>query len=253
MFDTQVMAVMEEEGLKNTNYAYEMIRFTDISEYTLDRKISAILRKFPGLEYGTRASYGIIRVRVESKQGNIEPAIQTLIRELRPFYINRGEEDLPFLVGRLLREQKRTLAVAESCTGGLLSKVITDIPGSSDYYRGGVVAYSNYLKKRLLSVSARTLSGHGAVSRQTAAEMAAGAAEIAGSDIAVSITGIAGPGGGTKEKPVGTVYIGLVAKEDGHTEVDIYNFRGDRDTIRMMSVNKALFMVYRYIGGWKEN
>jgi len=247
MFDTRVITIIEEEGLVNPNYCYEMIRFSDISEYTLDRKIDSILQEFPDLEYGTRASYGIIKVRVETSQGDLESAVQALIQELYPFYINRGKEELSNALGGILKKQNSTLATAESCTGGFLSKVITDIPGSSEYYRGGVVAYSNDLKSSLLSVSTDTLSRFGAVSRQTAAEMAEGAAEVSGSDLAVSTTGIAGPEGGTKQKPVGTVYIGLAAKGE-NTGVEEFHFRGDRDTIRMVSVNKALFMVFRHIG-----
>jgi len=247
MFDSQVMEMIAKEGLLNHEYAYEIVRFSDISEYTLDRRIDSILREFTGIEYGTRASYGIIKVRIETSRGNLETAVQALIRELQPYYINRGREELGHTVGELLKRHNHTLSVAESCTGGLLSKTITDIPGSSEYYRGGIVAYSNDLKTRLLNVSSVTLSEYGAVSRQTAAQMAEGAAEYLGSDFSLSTTGVAGPGGGTKQEPAGTVFIGFASKDE-KTRVVEFHFRGDRETVRMMSVNKALFILYRYIG-----
>lgn len=113
------------------------------------------------------------------------------------------------LVGNLLRQRGWSLATAESCTGGLIADRITDVPGSSDYFRGGVVAYAYEAKVRLLEVSWDTLRAYGAVSRETVIEMARGARMALGADIAISVSGIAGPGGGLPDKPVGTTWIGL--------------------------------------------
>jgi nicotinamide-nucleotide amidase len=115
------------------------------------------------------------------------------------------EEEL----GGKLRERKLTIAVAESCTGGLLGSMITDVPGSSEYFLGGVIAYQNEVKESLLHVPQQVIAAHGAVSAQTVEAMASGCRELFKCDIAVSITGIAGPGGGSAEKPVGLVYVGL--------------------------------------------
>jgi len=115
------------------------------------------------------------------------------------------EEEL----GEKLRERKLTIAVAESCTGGLLGSKITDVPGSSEYFLGGVIAYQNEVKESLLRVPHEVIAAHGAVSAQTVEAMASGCRELFKCDIAVSITGIAGPGGGSAEKPVGLVYVGL--------------------------------------------
>ena len=112
-------------------------------------------------------------------------------------------------LGEKLRERKITIAVAESCTGGLLGSKITDVPGSSEYFLGGVIAYQNEVKESLLHVPQDVIASHGAVSAQTVEAMASGCRELFKCDIAVSITGIAGPGGGSAEKPVGLVYVGL--------------------------------------------
>ena len=119
---------------------------------------------------------------------------------------------LEVLVGRLLTEKKSTVAVAESCTGGLISSRLTDVAGSSAYFWGGVVSYSNEAKEKFLGVSSETLQKYGAVSSECALEMAAGIRRLANVDYAIAVTGIAGPGGGTSEKPVGTVHVALATK-----------------------------------------
>jgi nicotinamide-nucleotide amidase len=144
-------------------------------------------------------------------------------------------------VGRLLMKNKMTVSVCESCTGGMLGSVITAIAGSSQHFLGGVIAYADHIK-RLTGVKAATLRKHGAVSEQTAREMAQGIRAMCGSDIGVSITGIAGPTGGTKEKPVGLVYFGLAASQG--CLVERKRFRGTRSTIRKMACVHALHMLY---------
>lgn len=149
---------------------------------------------------------------------------------------------------RLLTEQKKTVATCESCTGGLLSKRITDVAGSSAVFGYGVCTYANEAKEKLLSVRAETLAAHGAVSPETAREMARGMLMLSGADIAVSTTGIAGPGGGTDEKPVGLVYT-AVAVRDGKTET-VKELRlgtienPTRERIRNAAATEALTLVY---------
>ena len=137
-----------------------------------------------------------------------------------------------------LLARKQTLATAESCTGGLVGAALTNLPGSSAWYRGGVVAYANELKIRLLGVPAETLAAHGAVSLETARAMAAGARAAAAADFAVSITGIAGPAGGTPEKPVGLVYVGVAAPHG--TATFKHHFSGSRAEIRQAATEAAL-------------
>lgn len=143
--------------------------------------------------------------------------------------------------GEALREKGLTLAVAESCTGGLLGNLITDEAGSSDYFIGGVIAYGNEVKKNLLRVKSPTLKAHGAVSKETAGEMAKGVRERLKTDIGVSITGIAGPGGGSVEKPVGTVFIAV--SKGRRTAVQKFLFKGSRKSIKKKSAEAALKML----------
>lgn len=147
-------------------------------------------------------------------------------------------------VVNLLKDNGLTLSTAESCTGGLIASSIVDVPGSSEVFYEGVVTYSNESKVKRLGVSPLTLDNYGAVSEQTASEMVKGLLE-SGTDIAVSTTGIAGPGGGTKEKPVGLVYIAVASKD--YLKVEKCNFDGDRAAIRNKAKDKALSMVALYL------
>ncbi len=148
-------------------------------------------------------------------------------------------------LGQQLQERHLTLALAESCTGGLVASLVTDIPGSSHYFMGGVVSYSNFAKMHLLGVQASTLEAHGAVSPETALEMAQGARRLFQTDVAVSITGIAGPSGGSPEKPVGLVYLHLAAEEVNWGEMHIWPY--DRLGNKHASAAAALRLALRYV------
>jgi PncC family amidohydrolase len=162
-------------------------------------------------------------------------------------------------LGDLIRglKGKVMLATAESCTGGLVASRITDVAGSSDYFEGGVVVYSNELKRSLLGVKAATLEAHGAVSEEVAAKMAMGVAKITKADITISLTGIAGPDGGSAEKPVGTVYIGyrirIKEKKSGKIKttkfVELHNFKGSRKSIKRQSATAALTSLADFLEG----
>jgi PncC family amidohydrolase len=156
-------------------------------------------------------------------------------------------ELLEIEVGRLLQERGLKLVLAESCTGGLLGSRITDVPGSSEYFLGGVVAYAYEAKGDILGVSWDTLNSRGAVSRETVLEMARGMRALMKAHLAVSISGIAGPGGGTPEKPVGTTWIGLVA-EDGEW-AQAFLFNGDRKGNKVFAVDAALKLLLDYLQG----
>ena len=153
-------------------------------------------------------------------------------------------KDLSTAVGKALSEREATISCAESCTGGLLSSLLTDVEGSSSYFKGTVVAYSNEIKEKLLEVRHETLEKYGAVSEETAREMARGAMKLMGTTIGVGITGIAGPGGGTETKPVGRVYI-AVAGNHGE-QVRVNDFMGSRDDVKLQAASTALRMLVDY-------
>lgn len=142
------------------------------------------------------------------------------------------------MLAAFLKKYHMKLTTAESCTGGLLAGTFMNVPGVSDVYEEGYITYANKSKHKLLGVKKKTLKEHGAVSRQTAKQMAKGAAKAAGADVAISVTGIAGPDGGTEEKPVGLVYIGCFV--DGKTRVRKCNFQGDREKVRSQAVQAAM-------------
>ena len=159
--------------------------------------------------------------------------------------VNRKEPLLEEQIVGLLQEKKVTLATAESCTGGMLASRIIDVPGVSEVFKAGFVTYANVAKQNLIGVKEDTLAQFGAVSEQTAREMVLGAIKAAKADMAVATTGIAGPGGGTKEKPVGLVYIACGSADDIIVERCL--FSGSRKEIRQASVEHALGMLYKEI------
>ena len=157
------------------------------------------------------------------------------------------QNSLEVLVGQLLREKGLNLATAESCTGGMLADRITNVPGSSEYFRGGVVAYAYEAKVALLKVSWDTLRAYGAVSQETVIEMARGARMALGADIAVSVSGIAGPGGDMPDKPVGTTWIGLSTTEGDWARKFVWD--GDRSQNKALSAEAALQLIADYLKG----
>ncbi|WP_017460933.1 CinA family protein [Dyella ginsengisoli] len=151
-------------------------------------------------------------------------------------------------VAGLMRERKLMLVTAESCTGGFIAKVLTDLPGSSAWFDAGVVTYSYEAKEALLGVNPRTLERTGAVSEETVLEMVSGALARFGAGAAVAVTGIAGPSGGTEDKPVGTVWIGW-KRRGGYAHARVFHFGGDRDAIRRQTVAAALSGLGRELTG----
>jgi nicotinamide-nucleotide amidase len=176
---------------------------------------------------------------VGSKLEEIESQIR---KKLGNYIYGKGSQTLEEVVGSLLAENEQRLAVAESCTGGLISSMLTNVPGSSEYFERGVVSYSNEAKISLLDVSPNIIEKHGAVSAETAIAMAEGVRWVAQTPFGLSVTGIAGPSGGTAEKPVGLVYIALAA-DQAKTQWRRYRFSGDRIMIRTRAAQTALDML----------
>lgn len=179
----------------------------------------------------------------EEAEKLLKPVVKQVVDMIGEDVYGIDVDSLEQVVGEGLKAKKMTLAVAESCTGGLLSKRITDIAGCSEYYKGGVCAYSNEVKMNLLHVNAETLEKYGAVSEQTAAEMAEGVAKALNTDVGVGITGIAGPGGGTEEKPAGLVYISVYANGNRYTK-KMQSMLG-RDRVRNQAASVALDLIRR--------
>ena len=230
--------------------------FTGIGESALAERVQDFLDASDPT-VAPLAGQGKVRLRVttraatpEEAEKKIEPVAKEILSRLGEFYFGEDDETLESAVGRLLKDRGATLALAESCTGGLLAKRLTDAAGSSAYLTEGLVTYSNEAKERLLGVSHETLVEHGAVSEAVAREMAEGVREVSGADYGLSVTGIAGPGGGTEEKPVGLVWIGL-AGADGVTveELDLSAWARSREAIRERSVNRALDLLRRHLNG----
>ena len=189
-------------------------------------------QRFPQIKLGFRAEFPEIQVKFYAHgvdeaglRAKLETATQWVYRKLGDRVISDCGESMEKVVGTLLRQKKALLAVAESCTGGLIADLLTNVPGSSDYFVFSAVTYSNQLKMKILDVTARTLDRYGAVSEQTAKEMARGVQQISGATYGLSVSGIAGPGGATDSKPVGTVCIGLADTEFVHGQR--FNFTFD--------------------------
>ncbi|MDJ0662498.1 MAG: competence/damage-inducible protein A [Crocosphaera sp.] len=228
-----------------------MLRFRGIGESSLATKVN----RFFDLTNPTVAPYaslGEVRLRISTKTTSeaeansiIEPVAQEIINIAGADYFGKDDDTLAQVVGRLLREQQQTVGVAESCTGGGLGAMFTEIPGSSDYFWGGVIAYDNRVKTSLLAVSAEALEHHGAVSDIVAQQMALGVKQRLKTDWGISITGIAGPGGGTDIKPVGLVYIGIASPDGQVVGVECTFGDRSRDIIRYLSSCTALDQLRR--------
>ncbi|MBN2245645.1 MAG: competence/damage-inducible protein A [Candidatus Aminicenantes bacterium] len=230
-----------------------VLKITGLTESMVENLIADAYSKNPDIEINTLAYPGQIEIHIKARSLRNQQEASTLVDQQEHLFsdllgeniFSSGGEELEEIVGNLLRAKKKTLATAESCTGGLLGHRITNIPGSSDYYLEGVTVYSNAAKVRQLGLSYKKINRFGAVSEETAASMAAGVIKNTGADFSLSITGIAGPEGGSQEKPVGLVYIGLAWKEGVSVTKNL--FLGSREIIKFQSSQKALDMLRRFL------
>lgn len=197
-------------------------------------------------------SLGQVRIRLTGRGDNPDRLEEELKQygdpiqaRLQAFIYGEGKSSIEEVIGQLLLEKQLTLATAESCTGGFVAHRITSVPGSSAYFQGSVVAYDNAVKQKLLGVSAQTLEEHGAVSEQTVREMVAGALELLDVDIAIAISGIAGPGGGTADKPVGTIWI-AVGTKDKIQALRVYSSK-DREKNILYASSRSLGLLWQFL------
>lgn len=222
------------------------LHFAGIGESALAEKVQEFLDAADPT-VAPLAGQGKVRLRITTRaatekeaQEKIAPVEKEVIARLSEYYFGEDDETLEGALGRLLKERGATLALAESCTGGLLAKRLTDMPGSSAYFIEGLVTYSNESKERRLGVPHDLITEHGAVSEPVARAMAEGARMVSGADYGLSVTGVAGPDGGTDEKPVGLVFVGISDAEDTFAEkLDLTAWARSRDAIRERSANRA--------------
>lgn len=233
---------------------HRILRTTGISESGLFERLGSIA-EHDSLAFLPQGTGVDVRITLQGTDDEaLEEKLHAIEGEIRArageFIYGVDGELLERVVGQHLRKQGWKIAVAESCTGGLIASRLTDIPGSSDYFERGIVAYSNRSKSELLDVPEGTLAEHGAVSEQTASAMAAGVRARSDADIGLAVTGIAGPSGGTPEKPVGRVFVGLSTEEETCTQP--LQLTGNRLIIKQRTAQAALEMVRRYLAGERE-
>ncbi len=253
MLETQILPWMQANRGSNDVYLSHTFQTFGISESGLDELVAGCVADEEG-RIAFRAAFPQISLRltVQGPPALAATRLTTLAARLRErignYTYGEGDTTMEGRVGELLLEKKLSLALAESCSGGLIGNRITNVAGSSAYFNGGVIAYSNEIKRQLLGVQAATLEQHGAVSEETAVEMAHGARRVLGSDLGLAVTGIAGPDGGTADKPVGTVCIALAAADQVFHRR--YQFWGTRDWVKILASQVALDWVRRYaLGG----
>jgi nicotinamide-nucleotide amidase len=221
-------------------------------EAEVDELLLGIAKPEQGLTLGICVTFPWMKVTLRAEADSddaaadlLVPAVRTVRERLKEYCFSSGDISMDDAVAELFRDRCLTLSLAESCSGGLIAKRITDIPGSSGYFCEGVVTYSNDAKIRLLGVPAELLNSCGAVSSECASAMAKGVRLASGSDLGLAVTGIAGPDGGSEDKPVGTVFISLAAPDGCWTKR--FQFNGNRDEIRILTAWTALDWLRRYL------
>jgi len=240
-------------GLNHQVICSKTVKICGMGESRVADAVSDLIDAQTNPTIATYAKGGEVHLRITASGSDSKAArksIKPIVKELKhrfgeKVYTTRESETLEQHVVGLLKRRKMTVATAESCTGGLIASTIVNVPGASEVFNEGYITYSNEAKQKILSVKKKTLKKDGAVSENCAAEMAKGAAKAAGARAAISVTGIAGPDGGTEEKPVGLVYIGCCI--DGKVWVESYHMNGDRQKVREISVKKALDMLRRHL------
>jgi nicotinamide-nucleotide amidase len=253
MFEEQV--VPRIRSLAPNTHDQSRLRTFGLPESIVGEKLAGIEEAFPGTTIGYRTHFPEIEVKVLARASSLgtardlcERATAEVRTRLNAYIYGEAEDTFAGVVGRALRSRGWTLGIAESCTGGLVAHLMTREPGASDFLLLDAVTYANSAKSRILGVDEETIRWHGAVSPEVAAAMAQGAKHVSGADVALSLTGIAGPSGGSEEKPVGTVYI-AIAKPDGTTDVRHRVFAGERAQIQTLAAYAGLQLLRELCAG----
>jgi nicotinamide-nucleotide amidase len=243
------------QSLQERYICRRVIKTAGLTESQIETYLEDIYPQLSDVQLTTLAHPGQIDIHIKGASNNtvsmvkdnVNRAARLVCDSLKQAVYSTEGEELEEVIGKYLKKKKQTLSVAESCTGGFLGHRITNVPGSSKYFLQGILAYSNRAKQELLAVSPELIDRFGAVSPQVAQAMATGIRERAYASYGLAITGIAGPSGGTKEKPVGLVYIALATNQDVFVKKNL--FLGDRNAIKFQSSQKALDMLRRHLSG----
>ncbi len=247
MMDEYVIPELESRDSSRKPFRAKLIKTFGLPESEVAIKLEGIERD--GIKLGYRAHFPEVHLRVTA-YGDSNDVAEALMAEfvkdvrsrLSAYVFSTEGETMEEVAGKLLRKHEMTLATAESCTGGLIADRITNVPGSSDYFLEGVVSYSNEAKVKILGVPEEIIKAHGAVSAPVVEAMASGVRMLAGSDIGIGVSGIAGPSGGTPEKPVGTVFIGIDSQKKG-ARSEKFLFHGTREEIKLVTSSHALSFI----------
>lgn len=242
--EPKINKLLEESD--NPEYvSVKRLKCCGTGESNIAEKLGSLMGRGRNPEVNCTVSDGIITIEIravtdsQKKSGRmVEEYTRLIEKKLGNLVFSNDDSTLAKVVGDKLKQKSQTVAFAESCTGGLVAKLITDIPGSSEYFTQSWVTYSNDAKSRRLGVPGKLLEKYGAVSREVAEAMGKGAKEKSGADFAIAITGIAGPGGGSEQKPVGSVYINITGGD--FTDTQYYVFPGSRDMVRKRTANAGL-------------
>lgn len=229
-----------------------VLKFLGITEGKLEDTLLDLITEQEVPTLATLVQQGEVHLRLTARALNesafmeiISPVLKEIEGRVGQFIVGRDKESLTENNSKALVHHKLTVSTAESCTGGMLGARLTSIPGSSAYYRGSVIAYQNEIKSKVLSVPQSLLEEKGAVSSEVASAMAEGVSKLTGSSVGIGITGIAGPEGGTPQKPVGLVYVALHSPT--HNWCDSFTFHGDRDNVRYSAAKMAEYLLFRYL------
>jgi competence/damage-inducible protein CinA-like protein len=243
MFRAFVMPILRSIVPASALIERRLYKIADKGESLVEEAIGDRVLAVPGIELGYCARPGEVDVRIVGKAKAVEQADAIIRSTLGSSVFSAADETLEEVIVKLLVERNQTLAVAESCTGGLLANRITNVPGASEVFLAGYVCYANQAKINMLDVDSHVIEKYGAVSEQVALALAENARRCAGSDYALATTGIAGPGGGSPEKPVGTVYVALAGS--GETIAKKLFFPTDRETFKQIATQAALELLRR--------
>jgi nicotinamide-nucleotide amidase len=251
MIDEHVIPELNRRSGDRPNIRTMLIKTFGLRESEVAEKLQGIGKE--GIYIGYRSHFPEIHLRISAQAGTDKMVHELLdwvetevSKRIGDYVFSTNGEELEQVVGEILKQKKLTLAVAESCTGGLLAHRITNVPGSSEYFERGVVSYSNQSKVDVLGVDNILIESKGAVSAEVVRSMAEGVRKLANTDLGVGISGIAGPTGGSSEKPVGTVFIGISCKNK-ETFSRRYQFRGTREEIKIVSSEAALDLIRKFI------